>query len=448
MFSTLSPLDNRYSHQVQSVANYFSYENWIKYRVRVELLYFDCLCDIPSLNINGNILRQTFLKSAFNINVNEICKIEKETLHDIKAIEIYLRNEYDRLSIGPPQYKEFIHFGLTSQDINSVAFSLQLKECIECVLIPKYSSIITILQHKSYEWYNIIIMAMTHGQPAIPTTLGKEIKVFIERLSYCLEKLKKFTYHTKLGGAVGTLAAHYKTYPNIDWVEKMDTLCRGIGLKRWNNTTQITNYEDIIEVSQIIIRLNNILMDLSQDVWLYISNTVFILKKETATQVGSSTMPQKVNPINFENAEGNLRIANAGLNMIVGKLPISRLQRDLTDSTILRNYGVYLGHTMVSLHNIEKGLCKLEPDTISIQNQLDAHPEIMAESVQCIFRKHGIPNGYDIVRLATQTYKFTNLQQFKEKMIDGISNTEAIKEIMALDFENYLGNIAQSVLPS
>jgi len=432
----LSPLDNRYAKQTRPITNYFSYEKWIQYRVHTELLYFTHLVEIPSLNINIDIdaakLREF---TTLDADTDEIIAIEKETHHDIKAIELYLRQEYIRLEIGDAKYMEFIHFGLTSQDINSVAFSLQLRDCIEECILPKYREVVFLLRQKSAEWSNVSIMALTHGQPAIPTTLGKEFGVFVERMDYCLRKLDGFAYHTKIGGAVGTLAAHYQTYPDVNWRESMDKFCENINLVRWQTTTQITNYEDIIDVSHILIMLNNILVDLCQDIWLYISNDIFILGKESAGQVGSSTMPQKVNPIDFENAEGNLKIANSGFNMVVFKLPISRLQRDLTDSTVLRNYGVHFGHTLLSLINIIRGIHKLKPNLPKIQAQLDSHPEIMAENVQCILRKHGIPDGYELMRNLTQTRQFSDLNQFKIEIIAALCdtiNTDIKSEIMGL----------------
>ena len=249
--NTICPLDNRYYVQIQDLIPYFSYNSWIKYRVKVEILYFRFLCELPNLKIEiSKENLDKFIDKIEKIDTGRIVEIEKDSLHDIKSIELYLREEYDKLGIGPLEYKEFIHFGLTSQDINSVAFSLQLKESITQCLLPKYYTIIDLLEQKASEWDKIVFMGLTHGQPAIPTTLGKEIRVFIERLNFCINKLDNFTYYTKIGGAVGTLAAHYKTFPSIDWVLELEGFCKNIGLTRWKYTTQITNYEDIIEITK------------------------------------------------------------------------------------------------------------------------------------------------------------------------------------------------------
>jgi adenylosuccinate lyase len=440
---TICPLDNRYYNKISELSNYFSLKSWISYRVYVELKYFAFLYNIlPELrNINKSKLIE-FININESVNIEAIIEIEKTIHHDIKAIEIYLRNQYDLLNIGPEKYKEFIHFGLTSQDINSVAFSLQLKESINECILPKINLIIQQLKTKSDLWKNVVILALTHGQPAIPTTLGKEIMVFVERLEYCQKKVENFKYYTKIGGAVGTLAAHYITYPDIKWKEELTKFCHQLGLERWNMTTQVSNYEDIIELSQILIRINSILIDFCQDIWLYISNEVFILNKITTSQVGSSTMPQKVNPINFENAEGNLKLANAGLDFFALKLPISRLQRDLTDSTVLRNYGMNLGYMQLALVNIEAGVEQLKPNTSQIQKQLDKSPEILGEAIQCLFRRYGIPNGYEIIRNLTQSKKYANLEEFKTEILKNeniLYKTDLIREIQNLSYNNYLG---------
>jgi adenylosuccinate lyase len=437
---TLSPLDNRYSILVLPLNKYFSYRSWIKYRVKIELIYFKFLCETLELTISEDKLI-SFMKH--DINVLRVLDIEKTIHHDIKSIELYLKEVYIELNIGPKKYIEYIHFGLTSQDINSVAFSLQLKDAITEVIIPKLDAFIKLLSQKASLWDNLIILAYTHGQPAIPSTLGKEMRVFIERVTHCLDKLKGHTYYTKIGGAVGTLAAHYYVFPDISWNEHLKALCAELGLKRWQYTTQITNYEDITELSQILIRINAILIDFSQDIWIYISMNYFILEKETPNQVGSSTMPQKVNPIDFENAEANLKLANSGLEFMVNKLPISRLQRDLTDSSTLRNYGVNIAHSLIAIENIMKGVKKIKPNYPEITARLEQHPEILAEGIQCLLRVNGIENPYDIIRKATQEKKYSSLTEFKESIIDLLdlddNKLKLKKKIMKLNYSNYLG---------
>ena len=443
---TLSPLDNRYASQVKPLLKYYSSRSWIVYRIKIEIIYFhflyNTLSDLCANLDHDKLSRFLNVYEHLDILVQEVVEIEKRTHHDIKAIEIALRNHYEKLDIGSYKYKEFIHFGLTSQDINSVAFSMQLKDSIEQCMIPKITHVFNLIHDRSMWWINTTIVARTHGQAAIPTSLGKEFGVFIERLNYCLTPLSNFQYYTKIGGAVGTLAAHYITYPKIDWTQKISDFCKRLGFKRWKTTTQVTNYEDIIEVTQILIRINNILIDFCQDIWLYISNNVFTIEQGAESQVGSSTMPQKINPINFENAEGNLKMANAGLNFFVEKLPVSRLQRDLTDSTILRNYGVYFGHILVALSNIETGLNKLQPNYTQITIELSRHPEILGEAIQSLMRKYGVPNSYEIMRGILQGTYFLNLSNFKRRVMKEIEEymTPELKaDINKLNFDNYLG---------
>ena len=435
----LSPVDSRYRSKTRPLCQYFSEQAWIKYRIVVELLYFRFLWKtIPELKNNINKDNLNFFLSPNVIDYEKIGSIENEVSHDIKAIEIYLRDFYDTCKIGDPKYKEFIHFGLTSQDVNSIAFSLQFKQCIEECIKVKINTIKTIIQNKSNLWKKIVMVSYTHGQPAIPTTLGKEMLVFVERLNFCLKKLNDFEFYTKIGGAVGTCAAHYECYPEIDWVSKLEDFCNEIKLKRWKHTTQITNYEDLIECMQILTRVNSILIDFCQDIWLYISRDIFKLQKEL-NQVGSSTMPQKVNPIDFENAEGNLKVSNAGFNLLISKLPISRYQRDLTDSTTLRNTGLYFGNMYIALMNIERGLGKIEPNLELINKNLENNPTILSEAVQCILRKHGVENAYEIIRKATQGVHFKSLKDFKDKILENIESSEIRDSIIKLDY-NYLGS--------
>jgi len=437
---SISPLDNRYYNKISDLSNYFSYNSWIKYRVYVELEYFSFLYKIlPELNNIENAKMMEFSDIKNNINIATILELEKRIHHDIKAIEVYLREQYEQLNIGPTKYKEFIHFGLTSQDINSIAFSLQLKDCINECIIPKIKLIIQQLKSKSELWKDTVILALTHGQPAIPTTLGKEIMVFVERIEYCLDKLKNFKYYTKIGGAVGTLAAHYTTYPEIEWKEELTKFCKQLGLERWNTTTQITNYEDIIELSQILIRINSIFIDFSQDIWLYISNEIFVLNKISSEQVGSSTMPQKVNPINFENAEGNLGISNALFVHMSLKCPVSRLQRDLTDSTVLRNLGPAFGHSVIAIKNIIIGLEKLEPNYQEIRKDLKNNEVVLAEAYQTIMRKHGVQDAYKKFKDFTRNHSQIQLKDLHEFIASLDINDNIKKEMYKVVIENYTG---------
>lgn len=430
---SISPIDNRYFERVKEISNNFSYLNWIKYRLKIEI---DYLIDLVKLLHNEDV---NYLKKIYQdfdiIELNIILDFERKTKHDIKAIEYYI-------ATFVPEKKNLIHFGLTSQDINSVAFSLQLKDCITNNIIPNLyitNSVVSILSEK---WKDITIMAYTHGQPAIPTKLGKELKVFHTRLTYWYRKIRNFNYHTKIGGAVGNLNAHKLAYPEIEWTNFFNNFIKNYGLERWQYTTQITNHDDIINIFSYLLNINNVLIDLCQDIWLYISKAYFGIKK-SKDQVGSSTMPQKVNPIDFENAEGNLKIANSGLEMLINKLPISRLQRDLTDSTVLRNVGVYLAHSLLAYKNIITGLEKLTINQKNIDKDLESHPECLAEAVQTLMRVYDIDNAYDIIRLATQNKTFTSLYDFKKTIINFLKDNNIscpnilIERISSLNMYNY-----------
>lgn len=493
---TISPLDNRYYHKVSEVSEYFSYASWVYYRLFVEAEYLKYL--IKELNSNNDECNYKYTKEEINefckllddkvgkfkrynelllgselIRLNDesdsgsesesndssltreellinlkndyiyrILELEKETKHDIKAIEYYLVEFIMTLDSKYHKIKNLVHFGLTSQDINSVAFSLQLNSCLKDVIKPVFNSLLKKLYSFEEIWKNTKMLAYTHGQPAIPTNLGKEIAVFSNRLEYWQEKLYNCEIKTKMGGAVGTLSAHYFAFPEIDWYMFFDEFVEKLGLVRWDTTTQITNYDDIVDIFNIIIGINNVLIDMCQDMWLYISKNYFKLSK-TEGQVGSSTMPQKVNPIDFENAEGNLKLANSGLQFLINKLPISRLQRDLTDSTVLRSVGVYIGHSVLSYKNMLNGLNKLQVNSKVIMEDLESHPECMAEAFQTLMRAYNIPNAYDIIRKATQNIKFSDLKYFKWMMLkaieeEGIEVDEKFKQkINELSFYNY-----------
>jgi adenylosuccinate lyase len=418
---SISPIDNRYFDKVKEIANNFSYFSWIKYRVKIEV---DYLIALAKLLHNQDLSHLEKLYKKFNIiEMNVILDFERKTKHDIKAIEYYIASFI-------PTKKNLVHFGLTSQDVNSMAFSLQLKDCINDNIIPQLYITNSILNILSEKWKDITILAYTHGQPAIPTKMGKEIKVFTTRLNYWYQQIKDFQYYTKIGGAVGNLNAHKLAYPDIDWVKFFNNFVKKYDLKRWQKTTQITNHDDIVNILSHLVNVNNLLIDLCQDMWLYISKGYFGLKKDNKDQVGSSTMPQKVNPIDFENAEGNLKIANSGLEMLINKLPISRLQRDLTDSTVLRNTGVYLAHSLLAYKNIVTGLEKLTINLAMINKDLDTHPECLSEGIQTLMRVYNIDGAYDIMRLATQNKTFTSLEAFKDTIIEFIDNNISCPDIL------------------
>lgn len=416
----ISPIDNRYFDKVKEIANNFSYLNWVKYRIKVEIDYLIVLVKLLQKE-DVNYLKKIY-QDFDMIELNIILDFEKKTKHDIKAIEYYI-------ATFVPEKKNLIHFGLTSQDINSVAFSLQLRDCIISYITPRLYILKSIIGILSEKWKDITIMAYTHGQPAIPTKLGKELNVFITRINYWYQKIDNFDYHTKMGGAVGNLNAHRLAYPEINWTDFFNKFIENYGLKRWQYTTQITNHDDIVNIFSYLLNLNNVLIDLCQDIWLYISKAYFGLKK-SKDQVGSSTMPQKVNPIDFENAEGNLKIANSGLEMLINKLPVSRLQRDLTDSTVLRNVGVYLAHSLLAYKNIITGLEKLTINQKNIDKDLEAHPECLAEAVQTLMRVYNIDNAYNIIRLATQNKTFTSLEAFKETIIKFLKDNISCPDIL------------------
>ena len=484
--NTISPIDNRYFNLISELSNFYSYKSWVNYRLNVESKYLILLLNIFNnndifkiYNINNkdnkdnkDITKDVINKLSTQLNnhslsfndnnLKKIIYIEKKTLHDIKAIEYYLKdiitNDYlpnilNNLDINLnkqidiiKQITEYIHFGLTSQDVNSVAFTSQTSECMKHIIIPNMNLIIQNINNLS-EKSNITIMAYTHGQPAVPTNMMKELQVFITRLNYWFTDIKTHKHSTKFGGAVGNLNAHYYTYPNIKWNDIFTEYLNKEGINRWEYTTQITNYDDICKLFGFIIGFNTVLIDLCQDIWLYVSNNYFKLHKENDTQVGSSTMPQKVNPIDFENAEGNLKLANSGFHFFIDKLQVSRLQRDLTDSTILRNIGTYFAYSLIGYKKIIKGLNKLEINKKEINNDLNKHPEILAEAIQIILRTYNISNAYDIVRKITQNKDYKNLEEFKNEVKINIYNyifnkdtkTKIERQIDNLNFDSYSG---------
>ena len=453
-YNTISPIDNRYYSIVEELHNFFSYKYWINYRIIFEFNYLLCLLNIFHDNKKFNIINKNdedvtdqFIDALTkkiskhnltfsNKNIDKIISIEEKTLHDIKAIEYYIKqilgddylpDIFMELDINLnkqvdyiKQILEYIHFGLTSQDVNSVSFTIQNFECLKFVIIPTMKELLDSIDLLSKE-SDIIICGYTHGQPAVPTNMMKEINVFMTRLLYWFQDITSHKHCTKFGGAVGNLNAHYFCFPNIDWSNYFADFLKKEGIERWKYTTQITNYDDICKLFGFMIGFNTVLIDLCQDIWLYISKNYFILNKENDSQVGSSTMPQKVNPIDFENAEGNLKLANSGFHLFIDKLLVSRLQRDLTDSTILRSVGSYFAYTLIGYKKIIKGLGKLQINKTEIEKDLHNHPEILSEGVQSILRMYNVSNAYDIVRKITQNKKFNHLNYFKENVKDVIN---------------------------
>ncbi|HNT50280.1 MAG TPA: adenylosuccinate lyase, partial [Cyclobacteriaceae bacterium] len=400
----LSPLDGRYASATKSLTPYFSEYGLIYYRVRVEVEYFIALTGaVPELKKfpNEKIAALRSVYETFNeADATAIKEIEKTTNHDVKAVEYFLKNKFDELSLS--DYKEFIHFGLTSQDVNNTAIPLSLKEAMITVLLPAMDTIISLLVKFSGEWKDIAMLARTHGQPASPTRLGKEFDVFVVRLQKQVELLNTIPYSAKFGGATGNFNAHHIAYPEINWVTFAERFVNTqLGLHRSNPTTQIEHYDNLAALFDNLKRINTILIDFSRDVWQYVSMNYF-KQKIKAGEVGSSAMPHKVNPIDFENAEGNLGIANALYEHLAAKLPISRLQRDLTDSTVLRNIGVPIGHTLLALKSLEKGIGKLELNKTAIDADLEENWAVVAEAIQTVLRKENYPNPYEALKALTR----------------------------------------------
>ncbi|MFY8037701.1 MAG: adenylosuccinate lyase [Cyclobacteriaceae bacterium] len=425
----ISPVDGRYAKTTESLQNYFSEYALIRYRVRVEVEYFIALCELPVPELAAfpkdqfDALRKLY--TAFDQSAAEkIKEIEKTTNHDVKAVEYFLKNEFDRLGLSA--YKEFIHFGLTSQDINNTATPLLLKEFLDEVYTPSLHQLIALLEKNIADWKNIAMLAKTHGQPASPTRLGKEIEVFTARLKQQLELLAHIPHSAKFGGATGNLNAHAIAYPNIDWNTFVAQFVNDtLQLKRSAPTTQIEHYDNMAALFDNLKRINTIFVDYSRDVWQYISMNYFKQKIKEG-EVGSSAMPHKVNPIDFENAEGNLGLANALFEHLSSKLPISRLQRDLTDSTVLRNIGVPMAHTIIAFKSLEKGIGKLELNQAAIDKDLDDNWAVVAEAIQTILRKEGYPNPYEALKgLTRKNEKVT--QQILAYFIDTLSVSDALK---------------------
>lgn len=439
--TAISPIDGRYRKQVDTIAKYFSEFGLIKYRVQVEIEYFISLCELPLPQLQEvetkvyEDLRSIYLSFSEN-DASKVKEIEKVTNHDVKAVEYFIKEEFDKLGLG--KYKEFIHFGLTSQDINNTATPLSLKDGM-MELRVLISELIDLLKDRSVQWAGIPMLAKTHGQPASPTLLGKEIDVFVERVERQLDQVFVVPFSGKFGGATGNMNAHVVAYPDIDWNAFADKFVgERLGLSRSYPTTQIEHYDNLAALFQGLIRVNNVLIDFSRDVWQYISMNYF-KQKIKENEVGSSAMPHKVNPIDFENAEGNLGMANAIYNHLAMKLPISRLQRDLTDSTVLRNIGVPIGHNMISIRSLIKGMNKLELEEDSIREDLEKNWAVVAEAIQTILRREGYPKPYEALKdLTRKNEKITKDSIWR--FIEGLNLSDTLKEeLKNISPYNYTG---------
>lgn len=435
MLTSITPIDGRYYRQVKELSSYYSEFALIKYRVRIEIEYFIALCEIPLPQLVG-FDKSLFapLRALYQDMTEEdaaaVKEIEKVTNHDVKAVEYFIKKKFDELGISGA-YKEFIHFGLTSQDINNTAVPLTLLEGIQDVYLPNLYEVINTLDSLSEEWKNIPMLAHTHGQPASPTRVGKEINVFTTRIKEQQKTLLSVPYSAKFGGATGNFNAHFVAYPDIDWNDFAKNFVEEIlGLKRSYPTTQIEHYDNIAALFDAIKRINNILVDLCRDIWTYISMEYF-KQKIKAGEVGSSAMPHKVNPIDFENAEGNFMIANAMCEFLASKLPVSRLQRDLTDSTVLRNVGVPIAHSIIALKSVLKGLNKLILNEEAIEADLNDNWEVVAEAIQTILRREGYPNPYETLKELTRTGQALSAETIEE-FINTLNVSDQLKEELKL----------------
>jgi len=440
--TAISPVDGRYRRNTFELAKYFSEFGLIKNRVHVEIEYFIALCKIPIPQLTGvnqdvfinlrKIVSDFSEKDALSIK-----EVEKTTNHDVKAVEYFIKEKFDLLGLG--EYKEFIHFGLTSQDINNTSIPLQMKEAMVDVFLPQLELILSELYGMAKTWKDIPMLAKTHGQPASPSTIGKEILVFHQRLSVQIRTLRLIPYSAKFGGATGNMNAHHVAYPEIDWNGfAREFVNDALGLDRSYPTTQIEHYDNLAALFDNLKRINTILIDFSRDVWQYVSMGYF-KQKIVKGEIGSSAMPHKVNPIDFENAEGNLGMANAIYDHLSAKLPISRLQRDLTDSTVLRNIGVPLSHGFIALKSLEKGLKKLELNEGPIRKDLDENWAVVSEAIQTILRREGYPKPYEALKDLTRTNQSITEQSIKE-FIETLAVSEEVKEeLRAITPYNYIG---------
>lgn len=443
LLTAISPVDGRYRGKTAPLADYFSEYALIRYRVRVEIEYFITLCELPLPQLASfdhalfDRLRDIY-RSFNEESAQHVKDIEKVTNHDVKAVEYFIKEEFDKIG-GLEAYKEFIHFGLTSQDINNTSVPLSIKEVLEEVYYPQVEELIDQLQQYADEWKDVPMLAKTHGQPASPTRLGKEVMVFVYRLTEQLKELKACKMTAKFGGATGNFNAHHVAYPNYDWKAFGNKfVSEKLGLQREQWTTQISNYDCLAAVFDALRRINTIIIDLDRDFWMYISMEYF-KQKIKAGEVGSSAMPHKVNPIDYENSEGNLGMANAVLQFLASKLPVSRLQRDLTDSTVLRNVGVPLGHSVIAIQSTLKGLRKLILNEQKLSEDLDNTWAVVAEAIQTILRREGYPHPYEALKALTRTNTKMTEQTIHE-FVETLNVSESVKqELRAITPHNYTG---------
>ncbi|MBR1769643.1 MAG: adenylosuccinate lyase [Bacteroidales bacterium] len=437
----ISPIDGRYRNKVEKLEDFFSEKALINYRVKIEIEYFIALCNIPldalkDFDKNKFEALRDIYKNFSLEDAQKVKDIEKVTNHDVKAVEYFIKEKFDALNLS--QHKEYIHFGLTSQDINNTSVPLSLKDCNDEVLLPALNEIIDLINAKAEEWKDIPMLARTHGQPASPTCLGKEMKVFSYRMEKQMAYFAFIPFSAKFGGATGNFNAHNTAFPQIDWISFADDYVASLGLERDLYTTQIENYDNLAAYFDNLRRINTILIDFCRDIWMYISMEYFKqeIKKD---EVGSSAMPHKVNPIDFENAEGNLGMANAVLSHLSMKMPVSRLQRDLTDSTVSRNIGVPLAHILIALASIKKGINKLILNESAISQDLEDNWAVVAEGIQTILRSIDYPNPYETLKQLTRKNTKVNAETMQE-FIDTLNVSEEIKQRMKkITPHNYTG---------
>ena len=438
---SISPIDGRYHNYTKSLKNYFSEFALFKYRLMIEVEYLIYLkkIQLPEFKLfpsNTFLLRNIYKKFSYSDCIH-IKNIESTINHDVKAVEYFFSEQLNKINLS--DYKSFIHFGLTSQDINNNSITLSIKNSIEDLIIPLLENILSDLLEKSSTWIHYKMLSHTHGQPAVPTTMGKEIMVFHYRISKQLQLLKNIDYYGKLGGASGNLNAHYAAYPDYNWDKLMEQFLLQFSLKRNKFTTQIDNYENLSLIFDNLKRINTIFIDMNKDIWQYISMN-YMTQKFDKAEVGSSTMPHKINPINFENSEGNLLLANSLLNFMSEKLPVSRLQRDLTDSTVLRSVGSIFGYMLIAYQNFKKGLNKLDVNEIQLKKDLNTNCVVIIEGIQTILRKYGIPNAYELCKDLTRNNKCITMDDITVFIKNLDINEKIKKKLYEVNIENYIGN--------